>query len=474
MPGELGDRLRPLARAIQGAVTLAAIAVGSCLVHRLVLAPSPGEDAAAGFGFDANVPNGVDDWGPADVHNFILQVASAHNNAKDAPGIPRAASAALVRSAQRAEAAEIDGDLLLHIAKDPSGYWKILGLDGKEKAEARVVFSRAIEELRRKTQNAPRDFWEYRSGNREEVFLIEQAVLEQPRTLLWWLTQHKQDSILETFQVADDHRLQFWLMFWLLPNTLLIAEAVRFWESHTYLVSIAVVVGAVNEREQLANRFRRARQSMLGSPAEGLARVPRVVLRVLWNDVLTEAVASAVSASLLYLFWRPVWRCVPWFLCDVDFYYHVTIVPLSKLAVLLRGDPRRDGTAGVQNPIRTGIVQGIRNAIPGSTLRAPEPRPVHWPSPLVIPDDIDSEQDGVPASFICRISHEIMKEPALVSVSGHTYDREQLFTWHANGSGRDPLTQQPFALSDVAPNLAVREMIQKWLDDRQARRKQME
>ena len=99
---------------------------------------------------------------------------------------------------------------------------------------------------------------------------------------------------------------------------------------------------------------------------------------------------------------------------------------------------------------------------------------MHWPPPLAVPDDIDSEQDGVPASFICRISHEVMKEPALVCVSGRTYDREQLFTWHANGSEKDPLTQQPFALSDVSPNLAVREMIERWLDDRQARLKHVE
>lgn len=402
--GGLG-RIRQLMRAAQGSLTLLAISIASCLIHRHMLR-TVGE--GSGFGFDGSVSNGIDDWGPSDVSAFLTALeidAGEDEGARDA----------LRRSAKRAEAAEIDGDLLLHVARDPSGYLKILGLDGKDDENARAIFTRAVEALRKQALKQPKDFWEYRSGNRETVFLIEQAVLEQPRTLLYWLTQHTQDDILENYQIAAGNRFQFWFMFYLLPNTLLIAEAIRFWESHKFLVSIAVVVATVNERAQLASRLRRARQTIRAS-SEGNAGLARLVLRLVWNDILTETVASLVSAAALLFFWRPFWRCVPWFLCDIDFYYQITVVPISKLLVLLTGSPH-DRAPRAQNAILAGLREGMRNAMPGSALRAPEPRPAHWPKPLEIPDDMGSE-DGVPQAFICRISHEIMREPALVSVSG--------------------------------------------------------
>jgi hypothetical protein len=244
------------------------------------------------------------------------------------------------------------------------------------------------------------------------VFLIEQAVLEQPRTLLYWLTQHTQDDILENFQVTADNRLQFWLMFYLLPNTLLIAEAVRFWKTHKYLVAIAVVVGAVNERAQLTSRARRAHQTILASSESNAGRA-RLALRVCFNDVCCEAVASLVSAAFLFFFWRPVWRCVPWFLCDIDFYYHITVVPIFKLLGLLSGSAR-DRTSRVQNPILTGLSQGIRNAMPGSTLRAPEPRPVMF---ALVGLDLSNSKSGV---NYC-VEATVFRRPPSTTQSYHIY-----------------------------------------------------
>ena len=62
-----------------------------------------------------------------------------------------------------------------------------------------------------------------------------------------------------------------------------------------------------------------------------------------------------------------------------------------------------------------------------------------------------------------------MREPALVCLSGHTYDRAHLNLWHASSSGREPVTRQRFELTDVAPNLALRELIDEWIKDYKSR-----
>ena len=100
-------------------------------------------------------------------------------------------------------------------------------------------------------------------------------------------------------------------------------------------------------------------------------------------------------------------------------------------------------------------------------------RQVHWPQPLEIPDHIDTSTN-VPRAFICKISREIMIEPTLVSVSGHSYDRSKLLDWHATGLGRDPLTRQPFELTDLSPNLALRELIEQWIHDYTSRQEEVE
>jgi len=100
-------------------------------------------------------------------------------------------------------------------------------------------------------------------------------------------------------------------------------------------------------------------------------------------------------------------------------------------------------------------------------------RQVHWPQPLEIPDHIDTSTD-VPRAFICKISREIMIEPTLVSVSGHSYDRSKLLDWHATGLGRDPLTRQPFELTDLSPNLVLRELIEQWIHDYTSRQEEVE
>jgi hypothetical protein len=297
--------IRPFRRAVQGSSCLVLIATASCLVHRKVIEPASNmmlaQESRAYF-FDT--ATGVDDWGPTEVADFITALAIDSGPAE---------REVLLLSAERAKVAEIDGDLLLHVAKDPSGYLKILGLDGVDKAKARQTFTDAVDAVRRKTQTHPKDFWEYRSGNREAVFLIEQAVLDQPRTLLCWLALYEQGDVLDSVQIIDHPRRNlFWLMVYLLPNTLLVAVAIPFWSAHKYLVSIAVVVGAVNERAQLTKRFQRAKRQLLTMPAERSGLVSRLFV-VVRNDLLSEVVSSLVSAAALWCFWRPLWRCLPWF-----------------------------------------------------------------------------------------------------------------------------------------------------------------
>jgi hypothetical protein len=140
--------------------------------------------------------------------------------------------------------------------------------------------------------------------------------------------------------------------------------------------------------------------------------------------------------------------------------YHQQLVQVQPQDLFRVNEDQRDDEDVVV------VVDDDDTAAAGSSM----PRhPAFWPQPLDIPGDVDTAEKIVPLAFICRISHEIMREPALVCVSGHTYDRVHLTSWHASSSGQEPLTRQPFALTDMAPNLALRELIYEWIQDHKSR-----
>ena len=92
------------------------------------------------------------------------------------------------------------------------------------------------------------------------------------------------------------------------------------------------------------------------------------------------------------------------------------------------------------------------------------PRPVHWPNPIILPDGLDDT--GAPDALVCPITQELMREPALVTTSGRTYERSAIDRW-IREHGTDPLQRSnSLRLEDLAPNLAVRQMVEEFARER--------
>jgi len=91
-----------------------------------------------------------------------------------------------------------------------------------------------------------------------------------------------------------------------------------------------------------------------------------------------------------------------------------------------------------------------------------------WPPPIPIPSALEDSQqfiDGTPESFICSITLRVMKEPALSVKSGRTYEREALQEW-VSGRGTDPLNPSArMSVDDIAPNFAIRDLIEQHVKD---------
>ena len=68
-----------------------------------------------------------------------------------------------------------------------------------------------------------------------------------------------------------------------------------------------------------------------------------------------------------------------------------------------------------------------------------------------------------PSSFLCPITHAIMKDPVICS-DGQSYEKEAIKTWLRNHD-TSPLTNVRLANKDlIIPNLALRNSIQEWKD----------
>jgi hypothetical protein len=89
----------------------------------------------------------------------------------------------------------------------------------------------------------------------------------------------------------------------------------------------------------------------------------------------------------------------------------------------------------------------------------------HWGPPLEISDDVeDSLGADIPDALICSISFGIMRQPALVTTSGQSYERDHIFEV-ARRSGVDPRSRTPFTASDVVPNVALKQAIERFVRD---------
>ena len=89
---------------------------------------------------------------------------------------------------------------------------------------------------------------------------------------------------------------------------------------------------------------------------------------------------------------------------------------------------------------------------------------VHWPGPIVLPPDFDDA--GAPDPLLCPITQCLMTEPALVVSSGRTYERAAIVRWISE-HGTDPLDRETsLNIASLAPNLAVRQMVEAWARER--------
>ncbi|KAG2498599.1 hypothetical protein HYH03_003350 [Edaphochlamys debaryana] len=69
---------------------------------------------------------------------------------------------------------------------------------------------------------------------------------------------------------------------------------------------------------------------------------------------------------------------------------------------------------------------------------------------------------GVPASFVCPIRLQVMRDPAMVVETGCTYERSAIER-HLASKGTDPLTNVKLTSKLVAPNRGLRDTIEEWL-----------
>ncbi|XP_057435698.1 U-box domain-containing protein 15 [Lotus japonicus] len=69
----------------------------------------------------------------------------------------------------------------------------------------------------------------------------------------------------------------------------------------------------------------------------------------------------------------------------------------------------------------------------------------------------------IPHEFLCPITLEIMTDPVIVA-SGQTYERESIEKWFESSHNTCPKTRQPLAHLQLAPNCALKNLIEEWCE----------
>lgn len=89
---------------------------------------------------------------------------------------------------------------------------------------------------------------------------------------------------------------------------------------------------------------------------------------------------------------------------------------------------------------------------------------MHWPAPVAVPPEL--EDGDAPDWLLCPITQCLMTEPAIVTSSGRTYERSAVSRW-VTEVGTDPLDPDArLTLDMLAPNLAVRQMLERFVAER--------
>jgi len=70
---------------------------------------------------------------------------------------------------------------------------------------------------------------------------------------------------------------------------------------------------------------------------------------------------------------------------------------------------------------------------------------------------------SIPQSFMCPITMEVMKDPWMDS-DGNSYEKDAIFQW-VQLHQTSPITRNPMSLSQLVPNRALKELIEKFMKD---------
>ena len=76
----------------------------------------------------------------------------------------------------------------------------------------------------------------------------------------------------------------------------------------------------------------------------------------------------------------------------------------------------------------------------------------------------DPDLDAEPEELLCPFTRNMFRDPVMLFDSGHTYERSAILSHFEHNGAKDPLTDLALSSTKVMTNLAVRQIVQAWLD----------
>ena len=76
----------------------------------------------------------------------------------------------------------------------------------------------------------------------------------------------------------------------------------------------------------------------------------------------------------------------------------------------------------------------------------------------------EMQPDGIPPSFFCPITHDVMKDPYIVAETGHSYERSSIASWLSLNS-TDPKTNRVLSNKSLVPNHTLRGAIDDFFSE---------
>ncbi|CAL5222071.1 g4373 [Coccomyxa viridis] len=347
----------------------------------------------------------------------------------------------------------------------------------------------------------PRTLWEYRKEFPIRASVYFSGLLAAPRLTIFWLlvseremVQRVHDAALLRLQVilgearqgsvqgwgkasADGTAQQwsFWKPFGGLPVASFMGQSWIFWGMTAFLPGIQLFL-------YMALFFRRHPVAVLYCGVVGVLRTlseGHAMYQLFTHPDMTaaEAFSSAICSHLmtpainaalavLQVGLSPV---LPSGVCRLLFWLRCVPLPLLTLWA--------DFAAWV--PTSEEELRNIEDGAPpaggrrlhrnlGRARREKEAHATHWPPALAIPQELEDDEVAAPEQFKCPITLAIMTEPALTP-NGMTYERPAILKW-LETRRHDPCTKAPLRKRHLAPNLALRGVIEGWVLEQCRRR----